>query len=79
MPGSARSLMEFVINANKTGLLTTTAVNFTARPTLDDLDAAIDELTTTFGTYRQLVLGLPYTPPTIVDDWTAVFRVPWLP
>ena len=51
----------------------------TARPTLDDLDAAIDELTTTFGSYRQLVLGLPYTPPTIVDDWTAVFRVPWLP
>jgi hypothetical protein len=50
-------------------------------PTYVDLDEAIDTLGSVFNKYNVLLTGtaMLFMEPVIVDNWKAVFQVPWLP
>jgi hypothetical protein len=48
-------------------------------PTYADLDAVIETLVKLLRKYSLLIRGVPADPfPTVLDDWSAIFRVPWI-
>jgi hypothetical protein len=58
------------------------AVEPTAEPpTFDDMNAAIDVIGEMFKKYSNVLTAgsWVYLEPTIQEDWTAIFRVPWIP